>query len=420
MSHKSVQFAIVFAAHLAVLTTVGFVLPSRVLEMRSNDYKSRSEPIARNLLEGKGLREANGNLCTRYPPGHPLYLYTAFWIAKQTGLPEQGVLIAISLGLKALSGALLFLLLVEFWSVRLSAFMSFAWLLYLPSIYSTILSGNDVIYTPLFVFNIWVFWRGVKNDNGWLFFLAGVLLGLGMLIWPFVIGLPLFVVTLCMTPLLSMGRKRRVAVSCLIVAGVVLTILPWQVWTYQQTRRFYLISSVGVHGVLDGLTYGVPHPDRLDLKLRPGELRLMTTAYDAWQSGEIASFGELTRWGREEAASQPLDFMTIICRKVLRAWYATDSHRYETQLLIMQAPYLIICVCGPWMCLRRDGDVRRIAMICLVVIAFYWAMAVAGLSILRYMVPVMPLLLLLSTPVVESFVERFANEEQSLPQNDAD
>lgn len=397
----------VFLVHLTVLVVVWALLPTRFKEMRSNDYKNRSSPVARNFLTGNGFREANGDLMTRYPPGHPIYLYSVFWICEKTGLPEQTTLAIVSLGLQALTGAMLFWLVAEIWSVPVGWVVSLLWLTYLPPFYLSVLGNNEIPYTPIFILSIVAFWGAFKTNRLRGYFAAGVLLGLGMLIRPFAIVLPAFLVALCMTPFLAVRPNRRLLAIVAIIAGNIVAILPWQIWTYGVTSRFYLISSVGVHGVMDGLTFAVPRPRRIDLQIPPNELKLMTSAFERWQDNRIASFGSLSEWIRDEALHDPLAFASIMARKAARTWYGTDSHKFETVLFWMQLPYLVLCAIGSYRCLRNGGDQRRIAVLCLVVIAYYWLMTIAGLSILRYMVPVMPLLLLLSSPVVERLVTRF-------------
>ena len=68
----------VFLLHFAAILTAWVILPPAFRESRSNDYSIRSEPVARNFLDGDGFRENNGDLMTRYPPGHPLFLIAVF------------------------------------------------------------------------------------------------------------------------------------------------------------------------------------------------------------------------------------------------------------------------------------------------------------------------------------------------------
>jgi hypothetical protein len=136
-----------------------------------------------------------------------------------------------------------------------------------------------------------------------------------------------------------------------------------------------------------------------------GVLRLQESAFEKWQDKSIHSFGTFLAWVRKDAASQPFAFVSTLWRKSLRTWYATDSHRWESKLLLMQIPYLAICFAGGVICFRKGGDAKRITILIAVIVLFYWAMTIAGLSIMRYIVPVMPLMLLLTAPIIESCLD---------------
>jgi hypothetical protein len=138
----------------------------------------------------------------------------------------------------------------------------------------------------------------------------------------------------------------------------------------------------------------------------PGVLKLQQSAFDNWQNKNIADFGGLLAWVRTDAAKQPWDMLSIIGRKAVRTWYATDSHRHDFKLLFLQVPYLILFGLGAIACIRAGGNAQRMAILVLVIVLFYWAMTVAGLSIMRYIVPVMPLMLLLTAPIIESCLDR--------------
>ena len=406
MNRKTREAFLIFLAHFVVLAVGYFVLPASVTEHRVNDYENRFEPVARSLLAGKGYCQYEGVTMTHYPPGNAFFLVAVFWLAQQTGLPEQPLLILIAVGLQAISGALLFRLAREFWAALSCVLVSFVTLAYFPNTLLTFWGSSEAIYSPFLILSLLLFWRGMQNESRWRFFLVGLLFGIGMLIRPFVTYLPVFFVALMISNYSPFKFSKRMVLAGCMLAGVALAILPWQIWTYQQTKQFYLVSSIGPDNVVIGIAYALPRPVQLDIEVPPGVRSLMHSIIDYRSQGKIESFSGLFSWLRNEALTHPGDFANLLARKVTRVWFATDSHRHEMTLFYLQLPLLSIGLMGVFLCLRSTGDLRRFAMLCIVVIAFYWLMATAGASILRYMAPVMPLVLLMSTPVLERALGR--------------
>ncbi len=116
---------------------------------------------------------------------------------------------------------------------------------------------------------------------------------------------------------------------------------------------------------------------------------------------EIRNMGELAAWLWDQALRRPLTVAKVIAYKAVRSWYATDSHRWETFILLVQLPYLALATAGCVRVWRRGRQQRELAILVLSVVFATWLMAVMVLSIMVYMVPVMGLLFLLVTAVFD-------------------
>src|SRR5215211_8566360 len=88
---------IVFVA--SILATLFFwtILPSRFLVNESYDYIDFYEPVARNILEGRGFIRADGTPAIAYPPGYPLLLAGIFGLSNLLKTAEETVLSAFIL-----------------------------------------------------------------------------------------------------------------------------------------------------------------------------------------------------------------------------------------------------------------------------------------------------------------------------------
>ena len=78
----------------------------------------------------------------------------------------------------------------------------------------------------------------------------------------------------------------------------------------------------------------------------------------------------------------------------MRSWYGTDSHRLELPTLLIQLVYLIFISFGAGIAWRRKGRSKQAAQMILLITLYFWMMTILVLSILRYMLPVMALLML--------------------------
>lgn len=80
--------AAVFLGTIALILLFWAILPESYRVNESTDYTGFYEPVAMNLIQGKGL-SLHGELATRYPPGYPMILAGAFQIADWTNISHS-------------------------------------------------------------------------------------------------------------------------------------------------------------------------------------------------------------------------------------------------------------------------------------------------------------------------------------------
>ncbi|MEO1086888.1 MAG: hypothetical protein AAFY88_21855, partial [Acidobacteriota bacterium] len=222
---------------------------------------------------------------------------------------------------------------------------------------------------------------------------AGALLGAATLLRP--IGV-LLAPVLAISHLLVPGRtaaggtrRRRWGASALIVGVHVLMLAPWILFVHREAGVWIPVSSGGRLSLLDGLTLGASL-DEASPRLSDGALEL-TRSVEARRAeirgpGSAAAF--LWRYAREE---DPAPVVELLAVKAARSWYGTESVRHEGVLLLIQVPALLLAVIGLWRLGRRRPGV---AFGLVAVAGYFWAMTFVVLSILRYMVPAMALLMI--------------------------
>ena len=115
-------------------------------------------------------------------------------------------------------------------------------------------------------------------------------------------------------------------------------------------------------------------------------------------SAILAFLGEKTR---EEPATVGL----LLALKTARSFYATDSMRFEPQLLALQLPLLLLFAFTLGRALRRPEEPwRALAVLALLLLLYFLAMTVLVLSILRYLVPAFALIFLLFGATAAEFM----------------
>lgn len=85
----------------------------------------------------------------------------------------------------------------------------------------------------------------------------------------------------------------------------------------------------------------------------------------------------------------------LLLLKALRSWYATDSARYETVILPIQIVYLLLILWGFIAAWKSKSTSRLYAVYIALTTLYFWLATTSALSILRYMIPAMCLLMTL-------------------------
>src|SRR5450631_2566002 len=80
--------AVVMAAACFAALLFWTALPPSQRVNESTDFASFYDPVARNVLAGRGLVDGTESPAIDYPPGHPLFLAGTYRVAEWLGLSE--------------------------------------------------------------------------------------------------------------------------------------------------------------------------------------------------------------------------------------------------------------------------------------------------------------------------------------------
>ena len=396
--HDWAAATVLFVLAVAVAALFWSLLPAEYRENQSTDYTSSYEPVAQALLSGRGLTDEAGELATRYPPGFSLLLAATWGLGRAVGLSDTAALLALRLLCAGLSAVLLYALARLVWPRAAALLVGGVWACYPFFLWITKQPNSEVPFIPVFFAALLVFWLAVlRRPRAWpLYLLAGALVGAAMLIRPAAVGLGVVMAVLVLLLARPVSRRARLELTALLLLGNALVVAPWLGAVYAATGEVIPLSSGGTVTLKDGLTFLVVDKDyRQDVAVA-ADVAALQSEFQR-RRGEMTSTGNLLAIVLDEARQTPAAFARFTFNKAARSWYGTDSRTLEGPTLAVQAIYLFLIVWGSAaVCLsrapaafERPGDLRRMVAGNWLIVAYFWAMTMTVVPLLRYMLPVM-------------------------------
>jgi len=400
----------------AVLVTVGFwvVLPERYQINESSDYRLIYEPIARNIVEGRGYTHPRGISAIRYAPGYPFVLAGFFKLAQLVNISENTLLSLLILLCMCLTSVFIFVIANSAWGLA-GSIASLLWMTYPFALWLAKQPNSEIPFMLFLYGGVCLFLYCVlkKNDRFFFYFIAGVLIGCAMLIRPIAIGLGIVMAAALLVLRRDMGPRLKALSVSAVLLGNAAAILPWEIWVYSKTDQVVMISSTGGSAMHGGLVFGVELRDfRQGIKL-PEDVKALMQDLHA-RGDEMSSIPGIAQVLMEEAQVRPLAVAKLAGLKLARSWYATDSNRFETQIMLIQIPYLFLIVFGTWCAWKQGGGARELTICVWLIVLYFWGMTFLVVSLLRYTAPVVGLLFLL---VPALFLSGKGNTISGLPAN---
>lgn len=401
MQRKEITILLlIFALAVGVTALFWVVLPAEFRENESTDYTLVYEPVARNILAGRGIVDDQGQLATRYPPGFSLLLAGVFGLAGITSVADTLAIHAFRFVCAGVSAALVYALARLVWSRNLSLLAAVAWMTYPFGLYLMKQPNSEVAFTPFLLAAVYLLWRAVLRSprsgwrSGWLYLAAGIVAGGAMLIRPAALGLGAVLALSALLFVQRQGRAARLVLPALVLLGNLLVVAPWEMLVYAQTGEIIPLSSGGTVTIHDGLTFlAVPKDYRLEVPVAADVEALMWRFQE--RRPQMESLGATAAVILEEARHDPVAMLKLGWIKLSRSWYGIDSRRFETPTIALQILYLGVILAGSVYAWRQKGNLRRFTAGMWLVVVYFWAMTVTVVPLLRYMLPAMGLLMAL-------------------------
>ncbi len=364
--------AVCFFAQLLAMHVIGAYEP----KVSPTDTITYYDPVAQNLLLGKGFVRQDGTPAIYYPPGYSLLLAFVYKATGHIGMSNP-LYPWVVISVQCASVALLFLMATKIFGINVGTLSGLLLATYPFFLYLGIFPW---IHMPFFICFFFAFLLCLSHawTSGryrW-FFSSGLCLGIAALIWPIVFFLPPPLLFFLWFAHSRENRSRRLIWAGLFMAGYFLATSWWIAYVRLRFGVWIPLATDAPMALLDGLVH----------------LKSNTIAQDAIASaGALHSTASIMKFWIYELAHKPMATLGYALIKSLRAWYGTDAGWHEKGILFVQIPYLLLALFGACN-FQRACKERSFPILLLLIIGYFWMATTCALSILRYMLPSMGLL----------------------------
>ncbi len=344
-----------------------------------NDTQSFYSPAAVSLSRGEGYL-VQGKFSNRYPPGYPVFIALIYGLTQNDSLLNPVYPYAVVL-LQSLSCGFLYLVSAFIFGSAVGILSS---LLLATYPFFMVLSMTRYVWTsmPFFIFTflaaLYSFLLSLDSKKPIFAGVSGFLSGLSALIWPAAIYSWIAYILVFIAKPLS-GKSIKIIV---FLVSFFIPVSFWSLHVYKHTQRTEITSGTML-SVRDGLIRNDGY------KLNSFEVS--QDAKIVYDAGGLRSLKHVGKFYWDELRHKPLSTVKFLAFKCFRPWYATDSEKNELIIIMIQIPYLLLGVMG-W--LRMKARNPAVFYLFGVMILYFWLMASAVLSILRYMLIPMSLIMI--------------------------
>jgi hypothetical protein len=387
---------LVFILGIIVTGLFWKVLPSQYRQNESTDFIHHYDPVANRILAGYGITSQDGSVATRYPPGYPIILAGFYGVGRLFNLSKPNILSFFLQVFVGLSTVVLFMLAQDILDTKSGLITCVLWVTYPLHLWLNKQPNSEIPFNLLFFSSLYLLWNSIiqKKHKWFMFFIVGLLSGVSALIRPAAVGLILiYIILMLVIDYYHSDIEKRL--SFIMLAGYLMIILPWQLFVYQNTSEFILLSTGGISSIEDGLTFFAKKNDyrAVDDFSFPLDVKAFSSRYRAKSnSGQINSISDIATELSRETRIHPVTVTKLFAIKTIRSWYATDSGRYESIIMLVQAFYLPLILLGSIALWKMGGIQRTYMLFVLSLMIYFWLTTISVLSIVRYMVPVTGLL----------------------------
>lgn len=410
-SPNSIRRAVsVFLFALVCQTAFVIVLPKAYRGIEASDYFTFYGPVAQNLAEGRGL-VINGKLPSRYPPGFPAYLAPQFFLAKKINVAPLTVIRFFNVIVSSITCVVVFFFVEAIFSERIAFTSAILWAAYPFNLWLTKQPDSEIPFMLVFLLALFCYFRGLHSGKIGLFLGTGLLVAGAGLIRP----IALFVAVI-LAVLLAFYQPiplaRRLLLGGVVLAAFAAAVLPWEVELKAYTGHFAPLSTGGPVSIFDGLTFPTKSGNTRGHAWVPKSAEALAYRLRG-EEDSLQTAMEIATALHSEWHNAPVGLIEMGLLKIGRSWYGADSMRHEGGILVIQCVCLFFALPGVWLAWRDFAKERFEIVVLFALVFYFWGMTTMVLSILRYMVPVMPVISVFEAVTFTHLLARSGKESRS-------
>jgi hypothetical protein len=385
----------VFVTSIVVTLFFWLILPTAFKGNDSSDYTDFYEPVARNILAGRGV-VLGGEPALRTPPGYPLVLASLFALADLLELNEAILLSAFNLLTIGFASVLVHRLARSIWGSLPAFLAAIGWLTYPFNLWLTKQPNSELPFLIAFYGGIGITWYALIGGRRSLvpYFTSGILFGVAMLIRPIAIGVGLVMCAIVWLAARNLPARFRLFCVGMVVLGNLVAVLPWEAWVYSQTGRVILLSTSGTSGIRSGLTFAIDLRGYRTPGGVPSDVTQLMQEIST-RTEEMRSVSGIVAVMVDELQKHPLATAKLFAIKAVMSWYGTDTRRFDTTTRLLQIPYIALWLWATRQAWRLGGLPKCLAVSVWMLVLYFWIVTISAYPLLRYMVPGVGLLFLL-------------------------
>ena len=376
---------VILAAALAL--RIGAILalddPQRVPRSAEESDAPTYYVIADNVIAGNGYAYgADQPPTAKRTPGYPLFIASIFKVFGRNFNWIRYTQAAVDV----LTAYLVFVLAVLLFKTRAVGLLAaLAYALYPPAILSSTYILTETLYTFFLVFFAVTAVLALKGRGRPLYLVSGIAFGVSSLIRPGIVFLPvaLLVVTLIVRP-------RAWAGVLMLTLAFAVTLLPWVLRNNRDLGKPIPTSTLVGSNLYKGnhLASGGAYPMSSD-SLFSDDLRLRLSG-----AGEVRRDSILRAEAMQTIRSNKKDVALLAVKKIPRLWLNVGyGQRPSKKSLAVAVSHCIAIALGIYGFVTIPRDSRYLAFVQVTTIVFASAMYLTVASVVRFIFPLIPLLL---------------------------
>lgn len=363
----------------AVIATVGWEQPP-------SDKTIRYDAIALNLLEGNGFSRQGDNPTAVTPPLYPLLLAGVYGIVGYSGTAVRATLAILDV----VTCVLWMLIASEIFDRRTGWTTALLIAICPYFVYMAVTAGSDTLFFLMLAVFLLTLVRTLGSPTRRGFALAGVALGLATLTRAVPLLLPVYLLPFLLLRYRTAPKRGAVA-TAFITVGFIAALTPWTVRNFVHFHRLIPVQTLGgYHLFLATVDRNDPEPRAI----QPGSRSRGTVENDA----------NLYARSWQRIADDPIRFLRGMAKRLGKMWYVTHSGRFGVFLGVVNLLLLVVAVVGAVM---ARGHWRELLPI-YAVISYFVLLHSVLFAIFRYMMPVIPALLMLASIPLVKLVTRIS------------